>query len=198
MFFWDVDTQVDFLDPGGRLYVPGSEKIVPNLRLLTAWASQQKIPVISSACAHQAGDPELEIYGQHCMAGTPGQQKIPQTLLPGRLVVANRPVTLPDLKPFQQVIIEKQAFDVFTNPHAEQVVQQFGRGLRIVLYGVVTEICVACAVRGLRDRGYQVELVSDAVTALDERKAAAFVEDFLARGGKLVHAAEVVKETSAA
>ena len=33
--FWDVDTQVDFMLPGGKLYVPGAEKLIPNLKRLT-------------------------------------------------------------------------------------------------------------------------------------------------------------------
>ena len=147
MLLWDVDTQVDFITPGGRLYVPGAERIVPNLRRLTQWAGEHGIPVISSADAHQPGDPELRQYGPHCMAGTPGQQKIPETLLPNRLVVPNRPIELPELHAFQQIILEKQAFDVFTNPNADRVLRRFGENLSIVLYGVVTEICVACAVR---------------------------------------------------
>ncbi len=111
MILWAVDMQVDFLSPSGRLYIPGAERIIPNLRLLTEWALQRGCPIVSSACAHQSGDPELEIYGQHCMAGTPGQQKIPETLVANRFVVPNRPIDLPDLRRFQQIIIEKQAFD---------------------------------------------------------------------------------------
>ena len=30
--FWDVDTQVDFMLPTGKLYVPGAEQIVPGER----------------------------------------------------------------------------------------------------------------------------------------------------------------------
>jgi nicotinamidase/pyrazinamidase len=198
MLFWDVDTQVDFLARDGRLYVPGSEKIIPNLRRLTAWAGQQNIPVISSACAHQPGDPELRTYGDHCMTGTPGQQKIAETLLPTRFVMANRPLKLPDLKSVQQVIIEKQAFDVFTNPNTEQVLRQFGENLRIVMYGVVTEICVACAASALLDRGHRVELVTDAVAALDEEKSKAFLRNFVSREGKLTHVTDILEETTAA
>ena len=33
--FWEVDAQVDFMLPGGKLYVPGAEKLLPNLRRLT-------------------------------------------------------------------------------------------------------------------------------------------------------------------
>lgn len=160
MLFWDVDTQIDFLFPGGRLYVSGADKIIPNLHELTGWAGINGIPVVSSACAHLPGDHELQTYGTHCMAGTPGQQKVSQTLLSSRFIVPNRRVELPGLKSFQQIIIEKQAFDVFTNPNSEQVMRQFGSGLRILMYGVTTDICVACAANALLDRGHYVELAS--------------------------------------
>lgn len=186
MLFWDVDTQIDFLRPDGHLYVPGSEKILPHLRLLTTWAGDHHIPLISSACAHHPGDPELKIYGEHCMAGTPGQQKVPETLLPQRFTVPNSPVRLPDLKQFQQVIIEKQAFDFATNPNAQQVLSQFGRQSEIILYGVVTEICVAAAAFSLFARASQISLVTDAIAELDPAKAGAFITQFKGRGGKLV------------
>ena len=193
MIFWDVDTQKDFLLPGGRLYVPGAEKIIPKLRELSACAAERRITIIASACAHQLGDAELQRFGEHCMAGTPGQEKVPETLLPNCFTVPNRDVELPDLKSFQQIAIEKQHFDVFTNPNTDRVLGQFGRGLLIVLYGVTTDICVAHAANALLDRGHRVELVSDAVAALDAGNAAAFVESFCQRGGVLVQTRDVLR-----
>lgn len=193
MIFWDVDTQVDFLLPGGRLYVPGGENIVPNLARLTAWARDHSVPVISSACAHHAGDAEFELYGEHCLVGTPGQQKIPETLLPLRLVMPDRPVAVPDdLGRFQQIIVEKDELDVFTNPNTEAVLAGYGEKLEIVLYGVVTEICVAHAARGLLARGHHVRLVSDAVRPLEGRKADAFVDEIRAQGADVVTAMQIV------
>lgn len=192
MLFWDVDTQKDFLLPDGRLYVPGAEKIITNLHELTVWAGAHQVPIISSACAHRPGDPEVERYGQHCMAGTPGQQKVPETLLPSRFTLPNREVELPNLKSFQQVIIEKQHFDVFTNPNTERVVRQFGARQLIFLYGVTTDICVAHAANALLDRGHRVELVSDTVAAIDEKKAAAFLNCFRQRGGIVVETRDIL------
>ena len=198
MLFWDVDTQKDFLVPGGRLYVSGAEKIIPNLRELTVWAGAHQAPVISSACAHRPGDPELQTYGEHCMARTPGQQKVPETLLPSRFTVPNRLIELPHVKSFQQIIIEKQHFDVFTNPNTDEVVQQFGSRLLILLYGVTTDICVARAANALLERGHRVELVADAIAALDEKAGAAFLESFQNRGGIVVNTRDVLRETQAA
>ena len=35
LVFWEVDVQADFMLPGGKLYVPGAEKLLPNIRKLT-------------------------------------------------------------------------------------------------------------------------------------------------------------------
>ena len=76
--------------------------------------------------------------------------------------------------------------------------QQFGKCLRIAMYGVTTDICVAWAANSLLDRGHYVELITDAIAALDEHKAAAFLTAFVDRGGKLVRTEEMLRETKAA
>jgi len=198
MIFWDVDTQKDFLLPGGHLYVPGAEQIIPNLRELTMCAGERGITIIASACAHQPGDAELQTFGEHCVAGTPGQQKVPETLLPNHFTVPNRKVDLPELKTFPQIIIEKQHFDVFTNPNTESVLSQCGSSLLIILYGVTTDICVAHAANALLERGHRVQLVSDAIAALDAKKASAFLDSFRDRGGALVETRDVLRRAQAA
>lgn len=183
LVFWDVDTQVDFVEPGGKLYVPGAEKIVANIRRLNEFAAQHNILVVSSVDAHQPTDPEFAYYPPHCLAGTPGQQKVAGTMLDRHFVVPNRKLELPEnLLSYQQIIVEKQATDVFTNPNIEDLLKRLGRR-EVILYGVVTEICVARAARGLRRRGYRITLVRDAVQHLDEALGRATSEDVISNGG---------------
>ncbi len=92
--FWDVDTQHDFMRPDGKLYVPGAETIVPNLKRLTDYAHAHGIRIVASADDHVKGHRELseqpdfrETFPEHCMHGTPGQKKIPETALRDPLVV---------------------------------------------------------------------------------------------------------------
>jgi len=148
--FWDTDTQADFICPNGKLYVPGAEAIIPNLKRLTEWASKNGVLVVASACAHHKGDPEFAQYPLHCLVGTAGQKKIPETRLPNALTLPNRRVE-PPRNPFdyRQIIFEKQQLDVFSNPNIEAVLARLGPVHEVVLYGVVTEICVAYAGRGL-------------------------------------------------
>jgi nicotinamidase-related amidase len=57
LIFVDVDTQRDFLEPDGALFISGSEVIRPNLARLTRFAREQGIPILATACAHHEGDP---------------------------------------------------------------------------------------------------------------------------------------------
>jgi nicotinamidase/pyrazinamidase len=197
MIFWDVDTQIDFMRPDGKLYVLGAEKIVPNLERLTRWARQNKTLVVASQCAHREGDEEFKLYPPHCLVGTPGQAKIPETVLAKRTVIPNRPAEVPgDPHQFEQVILEKQEFDVFTNPNTQALLERLGRTLDIAVYGVVTEICVACAARGLLDRGHRVTLVRDAIQHIDETKGHALIEEVEGRGGRVVPTADVLKQAA--
>src|SRR5712692_11504941 len=123
VIFWDVDTQADFMLPGGKLYVPGAEKIIPNLQRLVDAARHGEVLLVSSADAHTPQDEEFRQWPPHCLQGTPGQKKIPETLTAHPRIVANRPgAELPnDLAKTQQLLLEKQRLDVFTNPNTDAV-----------------------------------------------------------------------------
>ncbi len=191
--FWDVDTQADFIDPGGRLHVPGAEKIVPNLRQLTASAAEHNVLVIASACAHHEGDAEFTQYPPHCLVGTPGQRKIAETRRPNALIVPNHKIELPrDLSSYEQVVLEKQQLNVFSNPNTEMLLKRIGRA-DVVLYGVVTELCVALAASELLRHGYQTRVVSDAICHLDRKKAEAFLDEVGNSGGEVTTTSEVLE-----
>lgn len=195
--FWDVDTQIDFMDPNGKLYVPGAEAIVPRLAQLTNWAARQGILVVASACAHQPGDKEFEQYPQHCIAGTPGQKKISQTQLVPSSVIPNYPVMeeLDDPYNYAQIILEKQRFDVFSNPNMDEFLQLLG-DVDVVLYGVVTEVCVAAAVRGLLSRGRRVSVVTDAIRYFDKAAGQAAVEEMQRSGARLITSDAVLRRAA--
>jgi nicotinamidase/pyrazinamidase len=193
LLFWDVDTQMDFMDPEGELYVPGAEKIAANVQRLASFAAAHGIPIVASVDAHLETDPEFRNYPPHCLVGTPGQKKVAGILLPGHYVIPNRNIDLPpDLGPYRQIIIEKQATDVFTNPNVEALLRRLGRDREIILYGLVTEICVEQAARGLYQRGYHVHLVRDAIRHIDAAKGSATMAEVERRGGRLLTTDEVL------
>lgn len=193
ILFWDVDTQADFIYPDGKLYVPGAETILPNLKRLTGFAKERGIRIISSACAHRPDDAEFAQYPPHCLVGTPGQQKVPETRLPNTLTLPNRPVELPqDLADYPQIVLEKQQLDVFSNPNTEAVLKKLRPIREVILYGVVTEICVSYAARALIGRGYRFSIVTDAVRHLEEFKSRGFLEQIRNSGEKLIRTRELI------
>ena len=52
--FWEVDAQADFMLPGGKLYVPGAEKIIPNIRRLVAAAAKAGVTLYLTGARHFA------------------------------------------------------------------------------------------------------------------------------------------------
>src|SRR5712692_11635549 len=122
--FLDIDTQVDFMLPPGSLYVPGAEGIVPNLKKLMVYAREQGIPVLSSADAHLPDDPSFAQWPPHCVIGTPGQRRIPETQLASPAIVPNRAAgfTPPSEWP-GKTIVEKIDYDVSPNPHFDALLE---------------------------------------------------------------------------
>ena len=185
--FVDIDTQLDFMFPSGALYVPGAERILPSVASLNRYAAHNGIPVISTTDAHTEDDPEFRVWPHHCVAATLGQRKVEATLLARRVVIPNRkcPLALADA---QQIVLEKQTVDVFQAPNLARVVELLAAE-RFVVYGVVTEICVLYAARGLLGRGKRVSVVTDAIAALNPRDSERALQELEAAGARLVTAA---------
>ena len=187
LVFVDVDTQLDFLYPAGALYVPGAERLLEKLARLNRHAVAKGIPLLSTMDAHTENDVEFRAWPPHCVAGTVGQRKPECTLMAGRAVMtvaARETVNAP------QVLVEKVTTDCFTNPMLEKLLDELGAS-EAVVYGVVTEICVANAVRGLLRTGRRVTLVQDAVMSLDDAQAQALEAHVVASGGRLATASQI-------
>jgi nicotinamidase/pyrazinamidase len=189
--FVDVDTQIDFMFPAGALYAPGAEKIIPVITALNRHAARTGSTVLSSTDAHTENDPEFANWPPHCVVGTVGQQKPSPTLLDRRIVVPSARGAVFSLDSCRQIIIEKQHLDIFTNANLSDVLDHL-QAQRFAVYGVVTEICVRHAAFGLLRQGKLVELVADAVRALDENKAREMFNEFTAAGGLLTTSAAVM------
>jgi len=187
--FFDVDTQIDFLYPAGALYAPGAELVVPHVAALNRYAASVGIPVISTMDAHAEDDPEFKTWPHHCVVETAEQQKPVATLLQRRVVAPNRPGDIA-VEHAQQILLEKQTVDCFTNMHLAALLEEFDAE-RYVVYGVVTEICVKNAAFGLLKTGRRVEIVTDAVSAFNPAAGAKVLADFTAAGGVLTRVAQV-------
>jgi nicotinamidase/pyrazinamidase len=194
VIFWDVDTQRDFMLPGGKLYVPGAEKLIPKLKRLVDLARDGSVFLVSTVDAHTPNDPEFRDWPPHCVQGTPGQQKIPETLTDDFLIIPNDPeFRLPeDLRAHKQIIVEKQTLDGFDNPNTERILRLLGTDAEHFVFGVVTEYCVRLSVVGMLERGYRVAVVTDAIETLKEEDGRRALAEFVARGARLVGTDELL------
>jgi nicotinamidase/pyrazinamidase len=187
--FWEVDVQADFMLPGGALYVRGAERIIPNLKRLVDAARRNEVFLISSACQHSINDPEFKTFGPHCVRGTPGAQIIPEGLAQKTLTVpSSKDFSWPadPLREYQQVILEKQELDVFSNPQTRILLDRFDQGEQFVVFGVATDYCVGLAANGLLNRGKSVSIVKDAIAAIDSAAGESALSKATQMGAKLI------------
>ena len=180
---WDVDTQVDFIEPGGKLYFPGAEEARPAMARLVEAARATGVVHVASCDQHELSDPEISMepdydstWPPHCLLGTRGAEKIPETKqldpLPLPLVPMPAAILRGLLDGRREVLIPKKLYDPFANPNTETLLDGLDPG-EILLFGVATDICDAAAVRALLRRGRRITFVEDAARGVDEGRVAA-------------------------
>jgi len=181
--FWNVDTQFDFMDPKGSLYVDGAEEIKPTLASLTEFAEKNRIRVVNTMDWHYEDSEELsedpdfaETFPPHCMADTNGAKYVRETDPDVFSYVLDWGINLgwKYLPPVRNIIIRKDKFDVFEgNPNTNRVVDLFKKSgvENVVVYGVAENVCVSFAVSGLLERGLNVIVIEDAIKGLPNVKS---------------------------
>lgn len=199
---WEVDTQSDFMLPGGKLYVPGAEKRIPNMRRLVEAARKEKAFLISSTDQHSPNDPEFQRFPPHCVRGTSGADIVPDLKAGDTVHVKNtHPATaLSTISRGKQIVIEKQTLDVFDNPATEKLLAQVPPDSEFIVFGVVTEFCVRLAAKGLLDRGRRVAIVTDAIETLDPDESKKTLDELASHGAELITTSDALRilERSAA
>ncbi len=193
---WEVDVQADFMLPGGKLYVPGAEQLLPNIRRLTDAARRREVFLVSHGCFHTANDPEFKQFPPHCVKGTAGAEFVPEALTEKFIRMKNdASVKLPeDLSKYQQIILEKQTLDVFESRHADELVERLGNTAEFVVFGVVTEYCVSLAVKGLLKRKRRVAVVRDAIETLAPESGEKTLAELRSLGARVVTTDEVLAQ----
>jgi len=189
--------------PGGSLYVKGAEQRIPNMKKLVDAARAGRVLLISDACVHSRNDPEFQQFPPHCVAGTTGAEILPE--LQADKIIRIEPAQnskLPaDPFDYQQIVLEKQVLDVFSNPRTEELVEllapstspQRGPEPEFRVFGVVTEYCVRLAAKGLLERGRRVALVTDAIETLDPAAGLRTMDELEGLGARFVTTEEALR-----
>lgn len=204
--FFDVDTQEDFINPQGALYVKGSDRLEENFRRLIAFAKQNGIQLFGSVDTHYGDEAhkqkewsELKRWAgpfpDHCIKGTPGHQKIAATM-------PRNPIYIADTEPLEEervrqlresteVYFEKIVYSCFDNPYARPVLAAFDE---FVVFGVATDYCVRATALGLREMGKKVTVVSDAIAPVEAAGGEKAVAEMAGAGVEFKKTDEVLKE----
>ena len=197
---WDVDTQVDFIEPDGKLYFAGAEEAKPAMARVVDAARHAGIVHVASCDQHELSDPEISLqpdydttWPPHCLLGTPGAEKVLETKqfdpLPLPLVPVPAPILRPLLDERLEILIPKKHYDPFMNPNTETTLDALDPD-EILLFGVATDICDDAAVRALLRRGRRIAFVEDAARGVDESRTAACVAAWRERGVRVTTAEE--------
>ena len=209
LIFWDVDTLYDFMRSDGKLYVGGSEEIIPAVEALTNFAHANGIPIVASADNHELTDAEISdtpdwtvTFPPHCMRGTPGQLKIEETRLENPLVIQPEPqdpaaLARQILAHRGDFLLHKRAVDVFTNANVPTLLRTL-QPEAIVLYGVATDFCNRYAVEGLLRElpGVDMYLVTDAVRAIVPEEGDRLLSTWRQRGVRMPPVSQIVQENA--
>ena len=176
--FWNVDTQVDFVSPHGKLYVPGAELLKPIWKKITEFANHNSITIVNTADWHYSNSAELSpnpdfinSFPQHCMVNSSGAEYIDETKPENPVIIDWETKNAfdkdkIDAQKHQNYVIRKDAFDVFKgNPFTNQIVNLLSPKT-VIVYGVTTNVCVNDAVIGLAQRVNNVIVIEDGIKEL--------------------------------
>ena len=186
----------------GKLYVPQAEETIPAMKRLVDAAREAGVVHVASADDHELTDPEItdepdfhNTFPPHCLRGTRGAQKIPETEQADPLplsLVPFPPGLIPGLVAGRrEILLLKKNFNVFTNPNTEPLLDVLDPD-EIVVFGVATDVCDDAAIRGFLQRGRRVRFVEDAARGLDEERTKSCTAAWREGGVEFTDAAEVV------
>ena len=146
-----IDMLRGFLEEGYPLYVGDkARQIIPKIKGLLERGLRQGSKVFFICDNHDPDDLEFEMFPPHCIAGTPEAEVIPElATYPGEL-------------------IPKKRYSAFFNTQLEEKLKQL-KPDKIIVCGVLTNICVLHTVADARNRDYYVEVPVDCVASPDEK-----------------------------
>ncbi len=192
----DICTQRDFLDPGGILQVANREAAIAGIREVFRWARTAQLPVVSFVESHRPSEP-LNGFPLHCIDGTPGQEKLPWTLLPPWTIVeTDNYLSLPPdlIATNRQLIFRKRTRDVLSNPKADRFLTH-AEADNFILFGVGLERALKSLALGLLARSKPVTVISDACGHWSAADGDLSLRQLAAKGVRLVTIEQLVSET---
>ena len=168
-----VDMQNDFVKPEGNLMVPAASDTVPRIQKLVELAREAHIPIAYTQDTTFEGDPEFDIWPEHCKIHTWGWDIIPE------------------LKPTpDDLVCQKSRYDGFYGTWLEHFLSYVWKVKHLVIVGTVSNICVLHTAASAGLRWFHVVVPADGISALTE-----FDQALTLRQVSSLYSGDVVKRT---
>jgi ureidoacrylate peracid hydrolase len=163
-----VDMLNEFCKPGGAMVLPGYEALVPPQRRVIDAARQAGCPVLFVVDTHRRNMREEREFLKrtaHCIEGTWGAQVIEDL----------------DPRP-DDIYVVKRRYSAFFNTDLDLTLRDL-RLDTLIVFGVVTNICVRSTVHDAFFLGYQVVVAEDCVAATGPREQESSLYDIATHFG---------------
>ncbi len=187
--FLDINTQNDFLGEQALFGIKGAEEIRRNIRDLMGRIRHAGLVVLAAMDVHAPNAPEFASYNlpPHALIDTPGQEKIYESWERSAKIIPASGQRRPWPKISEltqaggQLVLEKEHFDLFTNPASVEVLRSFNPK-KLFLYGATLEHDVYTTALSARTLGYSVTVIKDATGSMNEQAEATAKVGLLKRG----------------
>ena len=152
-----IDMQNDFVKRGGSLLVPEAEATDPAIRRLLELARASRMRVVYSQDTHRRGDPEWDVWPEHCREGTWGWE-----------IVAELAPAVDD------TVLRTMRHDAFYGTPLDHLLRLWDIAT-LVICGAVANIGVQYTAGSAAVRSYAVVIPRDAISALEPFDLEAFL-----------------------
>jgi nicotinamidase/pyrazinamidase len=163
-----VDVQNDFADPGGSLHVFKGEMVVPALNVEIVNAAAAGSTVVCTQDWHPQHTPHFAVDGGiwpvHCVHDTWGAAFHPDLRVTGDVIRKGT-----GGEDGYSAFSMRDPLDGETSPTVLDSLLRARDVTRLVIGGLATDYCVVETVLDGRILGYQVEVLHDAIRAVDVR-----------------------------
>ena len=167
------DMQNDFVKEGGTLVVPSAEGTLPAIRRLLDLARDSGMKVVFVQDTHDEGDPEWEIWGEHCREGSWGWQVVDE-LTPRE----------------DEATLRKPRYDAFYGTYLEHLLRLWGVDT-LIICGTVANICVHYTASSAAMRWFNVIVPRDCISSFNDFDMEASLSQTATLLGEVVDSSDI-------
>jgi nicotinamidase-related amidase len=166
-----VDMQNDFVKEDGALFVPAAKETVSNIQHLLRSARESGVRVAYTQDTAVEGDPEFNIWPEHCLKGSWGWEIIAE--------LAPEP---------DDLICPKNRYDAFYGSWLDHFLTRIWHVDHVIIVGTVANICVAHTAASAGLRWLNIVMPANGISAMND-----FDQALALRQVSWLYAGEVVR-----